>query len=87
MSPELQQRMLADQIAKDARKHVPHVPQKKHGLRTKVEELLAVGVSRQWIAHYLDCPIKTVNRISNKWKRDKLPAILQKRANLEDCSA
>jgi hypothetical protein len=80
MSPELQQRILADQERSKEQKQGTK-------LRAKIEELLAVGVSQKYIAQYLDCPIRTVNAVTKIWKRDKLPLLLQKRANLKDCSA
>lgn len=61
---------------------VPRVPRtgKKKGLHAKIEELLAVAVSRKWISHHLKCPQQTVDRVTVKWKQEKLPAILAKRA-------
>jgi hypothetical protein len=69
MSPELFERIARDNKACSL------VPRAKN-LRHKIEELLAVGVSKKWIAHHLGCSSRKVEWVTKSWKRDKLPLIL-----------
>jgi hypothetical protein len=58
------------------------VPITDKPLEQQIKELLEVGVSRKMIACHLGTELGLVTKICARWKKNELPGILQKRANV-----